>query len=114
MKAKAHRCPDCRKNFIRQWRAYRGDMSQEQLAIDTGYSPGQINKIENGTAGYSPESLCAIAKALNCRPGDLLTVNPAMPGIRALWEEFHVLPDSQKLQIARVWRALQDDFRVAQ
>src|SRR5689334_3879196 len=68
--------------FLRQWRIYR-NLTQEQLAERTHLSIGTISGLENGTVGYSDESLNILADALNCDPGHILMVDPSKPD--AIW-----------------------------
>lgn len=61
--------------FIRQWRLYR-HMKMEALASKAGLSVGTISQIETGKQGYTRDSLEAIARALDTRPGYLLEFDP--------------------------------------
>lgn len=67
--------PRPRPNFIHAWRKSRG-FTLEQLAERTGLSVSTISAIETGRAGYSRDSLEAMAVVLNCEPGDLLSRPP--------------------------------------
>lgn len=64
-----------RKNFIRDWRRHRG-LSQGELAARSGISEPTISLLENAKIGFSSESLEAIAAALDCETGDLLSYPP--------------------------------------
>jgi transcriptional regulator with XRE-family HTH domain len=71
-----------RRIFLKQWREYRG-LTQEQLAERVGWSVGNVSQLERGLQGYSQEGLEALAEALRCDPGQLLTVDPT--GDDAMW-----------------------------
>ena len=72
-------------HFIGEWRVFRGrtlpggKLTQECLAEKAGLSTSSISQYESGKQGYSQASLEALAAALSCRPGDLLTINPLDP-----------------------------------
>jgi transcriptional regulator with XRE-family HTH domain len=59
------------------------DLTQEQLAERVGWSVGNVSQLERGLQGYSQEGLEALAEALQCDPGQLLTVDPT--GDDAIW-----------------------------
>lgn len=63
--------PRWRKNSIAQCRKAKG-WTQERLAEAVDMSVGQISDLEQGKSGYSPESLQAIADALDVTRGQLL------------------------------------------
>jgi transcriptional regulator with XRE-family HTH domain len=64
-------------HFIREWRKYRG-LTQEQLAERIEQTSGAISQLENGIINYTQPTLEALAAALNCEPGDLLSRDPAI------------------------------------
>lgn len=75
-----------RQIFLKQWREYR-DLTQEQLAGRVGWSVGNVSQLERGLQGYSQEGLEALAEALQCDPGQLLTVDPTEDeAIWSIWE----------------------------
>ncbi len=47
-------------------------MSQEQLALETGFELSQIGRIERGEVNTSISHLAGIAKALGVKPEDLV------------------------------------------
>jgi transcriptional regulator with XRE-family HTH domain len=47
------------------------NMSQEQLALDTGFELSQIGRIERGELNTSISHVAAIAKALKVKPEEL-------------------------------------------
>ena len=111
MKEPPHKCPNCRRNFVRQWRDFRR-LTQEQLAEDAKRALSTINKIENETAGYSPETLCLIAKALKCSIGDLLSVDASKPDDIALWNLLRSISPEQRRQLIRIGEAMMNDWRI--
>lgn len=62
-------------HFIRQWRKHRG-LTQQELAKRIDYTDGAISHIETGQSAYTQTFLEAIAKALDCKPGDLIFHEP--------------------------------------
>lgn len=65
--------------FFRAWRKYRG-LTQEQLAERVDMSVSSISQLETGKQGFTDTTLLAIADALNCEPGDLLSRDPRIEG----------------------------------
>ncbi|MCF6120860.1 helix-turn-helix transcriptional regulator [Mesorhizobium muleiense] len=61
--------------FFREWRKRRG-LNQETLAEMVGLTASSISQLENGKQGFTDSTLAAIARALECRPGDLLLWGP--------------------------------------
>ncbi|MCV3209632.1 helix-turn-helix domain-containing protein [Mesorhizobium sp. YC-39] len=61
--------------FFREWRKYRG-FNQETLAEKVNLTASSISQLENGKQGFSDSTLVALARALDCRPGDLLLWEP--------------------------------------
>lgn len=55
-------------------------MTQQQLAERVDMAVSSISQIENGEQGFSDGTLEAIAFALMCEPGDLLSRNPQAEG----------------------------------
>lgn len=90
-----------RRIFVRQWREYRG-LTQEQLADRVGWSVGNVSQLERGLQGYSQEGLEALADALQCDPGQLLTVDPTDDtAIWSLWERAKPAQRQTLLDVAR-------------
>jgi DNA-binding Xre family transcriptional regulator len=76
-----------RRILLKEWREYR-DLTQEQLAERVGWSVGNVSQLERGLQGYSQEGLEALAEALQCDPGQLLTVDPSKDdAIWSIWEK---------------------------
>lgn len=67
------------RHYIREWRKFRS-LTQERLAERTPYSTGAISQLETGRTSYTQGILEALASALDCQPGDLLSRNPYMDG----------------------------------
>ncbi|MCW5720845.1 MAG: helix-turn-helix transcriptional regulator [Devosia sp.] len=63
--------------FFRAWRRHRG-LTQEQLAERVDMSVSSISQLETGKQGFSDDTLLALADALSCEPGDLLSRDPAL------------------------------------
>lgn len=91
--------PEFRPPFIKQWRKYRNEMTQEQLAervatyltergLARGYSHASVGRIENGKMPYKQPVLEAMADALGTDAASLLIRDPTDPeGIWTLWEK---------------------------
>lgn len=62
-------------NYIRQWRKHR-KLTQEQLGEAANLSAASISQLETGAQGFTDSTLYAIARALDCSPGDLLSRPP--------------------------------------
>jgi len=58
---------------LRVWRSHRG-LTQEALAKASGVSRALIADIETGRKRGSIETACALADALNLKPGDLFAI----------------------------------------
>ena len=68
--------PERGRIYIKEWRKYRG-MTQEQLAEAAGMVVSNVSQLEQGRQGYSQEGLEAIANALQCGAGQLLSSSPS-------------------------------------
>lgn len=67
------------RHYVREWRKFRG-LTQERLAERTPYTTGAISQLETGRTNYTQDMLEALAQALDCKPGDLISRNPYMDG----------------------------------
>jgi transcriptional regulator with XRE-family HTH domain len=100
-------------NFIREWRKYRNDMTQEVLAervaewLGTSFTPATLSRIENRKSPYNQRQLDALADALNCGPADLIIRNPL--DTEAPWSIWERLNAPQRRQAIRLLKALADD-----
>lgn len=84
--------PLYQRTFIKQWREYRDNMSQEELAekvgdylqekgiSEKGYTYASIGRIENGRMPYSQPIMEGIAEALGVTVAMLITTPPPKPG----------------------------------
>ena len=79
------------------WRKYRNEMTQEALAERIGKSKGFISQLEGGTSGFSQDTLEALAEALQCRPGDLINVDPSKE--EAIWSLWEAATPAERSQI---------------
>lgn len=67
------------RHYVREWRKHRG-LTQETLAERIGKTHGAISQLERGLIDYTQGMLEALAYALRCEPGDLLSINPEKEG----------------------------------
>lgn len=81
------------RHYIREWRKFRS-LTQERLAERTPYSTGAISQLETGRTNYTQGILEALAIALDCQPGDLLSRNPFMDG--TVIQLFNELPADKR------------------
>jgi transcriptional regulator with XRE-family HTH domain len=63
-------------NCIRFWREFRGLKTQGELGRKSGVTRATISRLESGALPYRQSVLEKIAKALDCKPHDLIGVNP--------------------------------------
>lgn len=63
-------------NYLRDWRRFRDNMTQEQLAELVGTNANMIGYLESGDRGLSAKWLRRLAKALDTTPGMILEHNP--------------------------------------
>lgn len=97
MTRRPHPKPKTRRRiFLQEWRKYRG-LTQEQLAERVGMSKGNISQLEANRQGYSQEGLEALADALQCEPGQLLSVDPTKDD--AMWSIWERAGTGQKAEI---------------
>lgn len=64
------------KNFVKEWRIFRGFATQVALAKASGVRAGDINRLESGKISWTHTNLAPLAKALNCHEGDLISRDP--------------------------------------
>lgn len=83
------------KQFFREWRKYRGNMTLEEAAGAAGMTAGNLSAMERGEQGYTPAGLQALAEVYQTSPGWLLEVNPLEDrhGILPIWDK---ADDSQR------------------
>ena len=94
-------------HFLREWREYRG-IEQGQLAALVDLDPSHMSRIENGHVNYNQPRLEAFARALGCRPGDILNSPPPadFSAIQPLWDR---LDEPSRLVLARFIQLKVDD-----
>lgn len=68
--------------FLRPWRKHRG-YTLERASEMIGITHGLLSKIERQIKPYNQQILESAAKAYGCSTGDLLTVDPSVPGVAA-------------------------------
>lgn len=91
------------RHFIREWRKYR-NLTLERLAERIDVTHGALSQLERGETNYTQPMLEALADALQCTPGDLVTRPPTHePGLWAIWENASPI---EREQITRVVAAL--------
>jgi transcriptional regulator with XRE-family HTH domain len=78
-KIHSHPKPERQRHYIKEWRKYR-TLTQEQLAERIGKTHGAISQLERGKIDYTQGMIEALAEALSCEPGDLLSRNPIKEG----------------------------------
>lgn len=61
--------------FFKEWRKHRR-LTQDELAAMVGVSASSISQLETGKQGFTDTTLIALSDALQCSPGDLLSINP--------------------------------------
>jgi len=95
--------------WLGAWRDYRG-LTLEELASEVDLTKGMISDLETGALRstgnraqrFNADTIDAMAKALNVRPGWLLDVNPfaADPHWLAVTEGFEDLDDQARAAVA--------------
>ena len=95
------------KNHVRAWRKLRG-LTQEQLAEAIEMSAASISQLERSKQGVTGSTLVAIAEALRCEPGDLLSVDPKGTDY-LIWQRIRSLPPDKRTQALRLLRLFDDD-----
>lgn len=110
------------KNYIREWRKFRENMTQKQLlerlamlagdylpddpALRVPTTEASLSRIENGKQNFTMGTLEALAAALDVdEPGWLLDRNPLKEGIVVSLDDYR-LTDQQKLQAKAVLDAM--------
>lgn len=89
------------RQFFRQWRKYRDDMTLEEVAAASGMTAGNISAMERGEQGYTPAGLQALADVYKTSPGWLLEVNPLEEG-EGLMSIIGRANDTQRKMIAEI------------
>jgi len=81
------------RHYVREWRKFRG-LTQERLAERTPFSPGAISQLETARTNYTQDMIEALAQALDCLPGDLISRNPYAEGDVIFL--FNALPEDKR------------------
>lgn len=93
------------RHFIREWRKFRL-LTLERLAERIDVTHGALSQLERGETNYTQPMLEALADALQCTPGDLITRPPgADPGLWLIWEN---ADQPEREQITRLVQGLHD------
>jgi transcriptional regulator with XRE-family HTH domain len=89
----------------------RRDMSQADLARDSGLTTAAISRFMSGSRNASAEACSAIAKALNLPPevvfreaGLLPPEREAVNGLAEMREVYSLLPESDRLELLEIAR----------
>jgi transcriptional regulator with XRE-family HTH domain len=90
-------------NFVREWRE-NAEMTQEDLAAESGLSLGSISAYELGTNNPSLDALAKLEKAFGVPRGMILDVNPVED--QPLWSGYLRASETQKREIGRIVGAL--------
>jgi transcriptional regulator with XRE-family HTH domain len=91
------------RHFVREWRKFRG-LTQERLAERTPFTTGAISQLETGRTKYTQDMIEALAVALDCSPGDLLSKDPLKEG--EIIDLMRHLPESKKGDVIAILKAL--------
>jgi transcriptional regulator with XRE-family HTH domain len=97
--------PDKPRHFIKAWRIHRG-LTQERLGDRVGVTHGALSQLERGLVNYTQPMLEALADALQCEPGDLITRDPNSE-IWSIWDQVRKLPPDEQKRIVAIIQALQ-------
>jgi transcriptional regulator with XRE-family HTH domain len=86
-------------HFLKEWRQSM-QMTQSAFAQYVGMSTSNYNYLEAGRIGYTQDSLEKIAKKLEIRPADILSVNPLQP------EPSHPYEETLEWRLNRIFEEL--------
>jgi transcriptional regulator with XRE-family HTH domain len=68
------------RHYIRAWRKHKG-FTQKQLSQMIDFSNSALSQLETGRTHYRQEMLEQVAKALDCKPSDLLVPPYTVDGV---------------------------------
>lgn len=71
------------RHFIKEWRKHRG-LTLERLAERLEVTAGNLSQLERGDIGYTQPMLEALADALQCSTGDLVSCPPGANNVLSL------------------------------
>jgi transcriptional regulator with XRE-family HTH domain len=103
-KVSSHLKSDGPRHFIKAWRRHRG-LTQERLAERVGVTHGAVSQLERGLMNYTQPMLEALADALQCEPGDLITRDPNSE-IWSIWDQVLKLPPAEQKRIVAIIEAV--------
>lgn len=66
-------------HYLKEWRKYRGNPTQERVAQAIGKDRTIVTKLESFKVEYTQEHLHLLANYYNCEPADLLSPPPDAP-----------------------------------
>lgn len=101
--AKQRQADQRHRHFVREWRKFRG-LTQERLAERTPFTTGAISQLETGRTKYTQDMIEALAVALDCDPGDLLSKDPSKEG--EIVDLLRHLPTEKQADAIAVLKAL--------
>ena len=97
--------PNPPRYYFKEWRKKRG-FTQEELGEIVGMTASSLSQLENYKQGFSKETLEALANALSCTPGDLLSRDPnETETILDKWAELNT---EQRKQVMRFLKSFDD------
>lgn len=94
------------RNFIAEWRRYRGIATQTELAALTGITRATICRLENGTLPWRQRQLEPIALALGCQPHDLIATNPVE--MASILQIYNAIPENRRVHALKVMQSFAD------
>lgn len=89
------------RNYSREWREYRDDMTLEKAAGLSGLSVANISAFERGVQGITDRTLYGLAKAYRCNPQDILHPPGPAKGILDIWDKAKPSDRAKLLEIAK-------------
>lgn len=92
-----------KSNFVREWREW-ADLTQEDLAGDSGLSLSSISAYERGDNDPSLEALAKLADALGVPKGMILDIDPTTDP--PLWNGYLRASERQRQEIGRLVGAI--------
>ena len=100
---KSRQKPALPKNYIREWRKFRANMTLERLAERVGTSHATLSRIERGLQPWNEGLLRAISEALGTDVVNLLIRDPSDPeGIWSLWDKAEPVQRQQIVETAKI------------
>jgi transcriptional regulator with XRE-family HTH domain len=91
--------------FLKEWREYR-QLSQQKLGELIDSSKGYISELETGGRRYNQDLLENLARALCCQPGDLISLDPSVPGVAEDAAKWRAMKPNRRRQVIKVLEAL--------